>query len=334
MKRNDARLAFAFGLLLAALILMISGKAFVVMRPQIAPIAGDELRVLSWNLGYGGLGAESDFVADGGKMFFPPSGAAVQKNIDGIVKTLRDTDADLYIFPEAAKPSPLTLWHDVLGALSKAFPDAERVFSADIFTRFLPWPVQFEHGIAIYSRKHIGGAEVAPLPREEAKIAGFIARDYSARILHLPVKTGADWIVIGVHFAAFDKDGAARKKQLAALIALAQQLHAAGNPVVIAGDFNLRLAPTEFPSTTSAQDRAWVHDFPADALPQGWRIGADPVTPTVRTNERPYKAGENYTTVVDGFIVSPDVDIISVKTRDVGFRFSDHQPVEIVVRRR
>ena len=334
MKRRDIVLAGMAGFLVVALVLMLPGKPFAIARPLEAPRAGDELSILVWNIGYGGLGEESDFIADGGENFFPPSSKIVRKNIAGVVETLRDINADVYVIPETAKRTPLTWWNDVLGALDKAFPNEERAFSADILTRFMPWPLRFEHGLAIYSRKHISAAEAEPLPREREKIAGFISRDYSARILRLPTEQGADWIVIGVHLAAFDENAETRRAQVAALMRLAEALNKQGHPVVIGGDFNLVLTPFDRPSTTSAEDRAWVHPFPMEAPPAGWRIGADPATPTVRTNERPYKPGENLTTIIDGFIVSPDVEIVSVATRDLGFRFSDHQPVRLVARRK
>ncbi|MEJ0023591.1 MAG: endonuclease/exonuclease/phosphatase family protein [Alphaproteobacteria bacterium] len=317
-----------------ALIVMLGAPDMKFIRDDGLPKAGDDLAVLTWNLGYGGLGTGSDFIADGGKSFFPPSPQAVDRNIAGIVDTVKSIDADVYVFPEMAKPSPLNYWHDLQGAMRAIMPNTARLFSADILTRFLPWPLRFEHGLSIYSRKYVGTANVEPLTREPDKIAGFISRDYSVRIIRVQVEGKSDWVILGVHLAAFDKDAEVRRKQLAEVMHYATVLHEQGSPVIVAGDFNLVLTPTHFPSTTGPKDLEWVHPFPANALPPGWRIGADPRAPSVRTNERPYKVHENYTTVIDGFIVSPDVEIESVETRDLGFAFSDHQPVLLKARRK
>ncbi len=40
----------------------------------------------------------------------------------------------------------------------------------------------------------------------------------------------------------------------------------------------------------------------------------------------------NYTSVIDGFLVSPNVEIASVKTLDLGFAHSDHNPVRVKLR--
>ena len=36
--------------------------------------------------------------------------------------------------------------------------------------------------------------------------------------------------------------------------------------------------------------------------------------------------------VIDGFILSPNVELTSVQTQDDGFRFSDHNPVLLNIR--
>jgi endonuclease/exonuclease/phosphatase family metal-dependent hydrolase len=323
----------AAGVAVAALAVMLAGGPAHIRQTLGLPQAGDTLDLLSWNLGYGGLGAGSDFIADGGRNALPPSPSAVSDNIAAIVETLRGQQADFYILPEIARPSPLNYWHDLTGAVEKTLTNTDRLLSADVFTRFLPWPIRFEHGLALYARKHVATFEIVKLPLEEAQLGGLYQRAYSARVARLPVAGKPDWAIIGVHLAAFDKNGDVRRRQLAVVLALAEKLHAEGCPVVIGGDFNMTLVETNFPSTTSEADKFWVQAFPRDMLPAGWTIAADASTPSVRTNERPYKAGENFTAVVDGFIVSPGVTVERVQGVDLGFAHSDHQPVAIRVRR-
>lgn len=316
-----------------ALLVMVSGSPTQIRRVADLPQAGDTLDLLTWNLGYAGLGAGSDFVVDGGRNALPPSPGVVRENVAAITEVLRERTADVVILPEIARPSPLNYWADLYTAVDEALPGAARLFSADVFTRFLPWPIRFEHGLAIYARKQVATYEVVPLPLEPAQLAGLYRRSYSARVARLPVQGKPDWAIIGVHLAAFDKNGEVRRRQLAAVFDLAQKLHGEGCAVVIAGDFNMTLAETSFPSTTSMEDRFWVQAFPRDLLPPGWTIAADAKTPSVRTNEKPYVAGENYTAVIDGFILSPGVTAESVQGVDLGFANSDHQPVAIRVRR-
>ena len=115
--------------------------------------------------------------------------------------------------------------------------------------------------------------------------------------------------------------------QLKTVLDIAQNEYQNGRYVVIGGDWNLELARPERPSTTLEKDLFWLFPFPTDALPDGWQIAADQTTPSVRTNERPYVKNENFTTVIDGFVISPNVILETIETTDFDFAYTDHQPV-------
>ena len=45
-----------------------------------------------------------------------------------------------------------------------------------------------------------------------------------------------------------------------------------------------------------------------------------------RSTDMPYEKNVNYTVVLDGFIVSKNVDVIMVENVDTNFEYSDHNP--------
>lgn len=290
--------------------------------------APGELTLMTWNLGYAGLGAESDFVADGGAHLFPPSGEIVSRNLDGIEATLRAHPADIYMIQEMAWRGPMTYWHDVRGRVREALPGTDGLFYADVRTRFLPPPLRLVHGPGLFSRYDIEQAERVRLTDEPGRMAGLVKRRYGFVVARI----APDWTIASVHLSAFDEGAATRRVQLSELLAWAQAEHAAGRRVIIGGDFNYLLTETSFPHTTAEEHLFWVHDFPREHLPEGWRIAADPATPSNRTNNQPYVEGENFRSVIDGFLVSPGVEIVAVNGVDLGFSHADHQPVRLTVR--
>lgn len=293
-------------------------------RLQSAPATID---ILTWNLGYAGLGAGSDFVADGGAHYFPPSRQAAKDNAHGIAAFLEtQRDADVILLEELAGRSPVNYWVDLRRSVDRVFPQRDRIFFADFKTRLMPFPLRMSHGQGIYSRRAVESVDVRPLPAEDDGIFG-VRRRYAATVARLPIAGGGAWTIASVHLAAFDDDALVRTEQLRQLLVWAQGEYSAGNHVVLGGDWNLQLAQTDFPNTTERRFLFWVYPFPQDALPEGWKIVADASTPSVRTNERPYRRGENYTTVIDGFIVSPNVEPVEVHGFDLDFQHSDHQPV-------
>ena len=68
-------------------------------------------------------------------------------------------------------------------------------------------------------------------------------------------------------------------------------------------------------------------DFPRAVVVRGWQLVFDPATPSVRQLDGPYQPGKNFVAVIDGFVISPNVSVGRVRTQDMGFAYSDHQPV-------
>jgi hypothetical protein len=299
---------------------------------QSTQAAGEALNITVWNLGYGGLGRESDFVSDGGKHLFPPSRRAVQNNVAAINALIAREPADVIVFEEIAQGGPVNYWVNLKGQLDRTLADRSSVFFADFQTRLMPWPLHMRHGQAIYASYAIAGADVVPLPAEDTAIFG-VRRRYASVVARIPIEGREHgWTIASVHLAAFDPDAAVRTRQLHELLAWAQREYESGQHVVLAGDWNFQIAETNFPHRTEERFLFWLFRFPQDALGEGWRIGADASVPSVRTNHQPYVAGENYVTTIDGLIVSPNVAIESVANADLGFEHTDHQPVRARVR--
>ena len=71
--------------------------------------------------------------------------------------------------------------------------------------------------------------------------------------------------------------------------------------------------------------------IPADFLPKGFTWAFDPNNATNRDVDKPYTKGKTPTTVIDFFVLSPNVKLISANTVQNNFEFSDHQPVGVEV---
>lgn len=304
----------------------------VVLEPlgpfgALRSLETDALSVTTWNLGYAGLGAESDFSVDGGKNYLPPSAGVTRKNLAGISRELGTTRADVVLLQETARASLLTRGADSVAAAAKALDGRDNAFSADFATRLLPPPFAARHGLL--SSVGVSGAErqIVPLPLEPQYILGMTQRRYHLHVIRLPAP-GGGWTVIDVHLSAFDEGANVRLEQLRAVIAFARSEFEQGRRVIIGGDWNYEFHRPARPYTTEEKYLFWVHPFPYEELPEGWSVAIDRDTPSVRTNERPYRKGENFTTVIDGFVISPNVRTLSVKARDLDFQFSDHQPID------
>ena len=297
-----------------------------------SPPANEPFVVMVWNIGYAGLGEESDFKTDGGKMLRPPGKAVVKKNLAGIQGVLKEAQPDALLMQELAGPGFLTMGVNVLGGVKAALPDYSMFFSSDIRTRFFPGPISLKHGLGTFLRVAHSDTQIIRIPDEPGTILGFIKRRYHVQVTELDV-SGQPWVLINVHLSAFDEGANTRMQQVRQVLDMANGYYQQGKAVVVGGDWNMRLAPTDYPYTADPSAQFWIHDFPREELKPGWQLAVDTTVPSVRTNEQPYKAGVNYTTNIDGLLLSPNVVLESAKGLDLGFKYTDHQPVIFTLRR-
>ena len=247
--------------------------------------------------------------------------------VGAIGETLESLDADLVLLQEIAAASFMTRGVDVKAGVLRALSRYRVAFWEDFSTTMVPPPFNLSNGLM--SLAGVAGAEctVRPLPLEPGFRLGILKKQYGALVTRIPVEDGREWVIINIHLAAFDDGGKVRLRQVSALLELAQAAYRSGAHVVIGGDWNLRLIDTAFPHGTEERHLWWIHDFPHETIPEGWTFGLDPSVPSVRTLHRPYEAGVNYVTIIDGFLVSPNVVVERVETIDLGFLHTDHHPV-------
>ena len=104
-----------------------------------------------------------------------------------------------------------------------------------------------------------------------------------------------------------------------------------GNYVIAGGDFN-----QEFPNEASYLrngEEDWMPGiFDTSLLQKGWQIAVDSSVPTCRLLNKPYDGKSNTLYVIDGFLLSPNIELTSVETLELDFEFSDHNPVRMTAK--
>ena len=62
--------------------------------------AGDDFTIMTWNMGYAGLGENADFFMDGGEHVRSCTESQVNDNIDAVVAQIQKEDADVVFLQE------------------------------------------------------------------------------------------------------------------------------------------------------------------------------------------------------------------------------------------
>ena len=292
----------------------------------------EEFTLYTWNIGYGGLGKESDFFMDGGQMVNPPSQEIVEKNLEGITNFIDEREADAWLIQEADLNSARTENVDEITLLQEHAGD-NGAFAYNYNCNFvpIPWPPmgKMESGVATYTDYNIAETPQRislPCPFSWPVSAANLKRCLLVSRVDLE-GTDKELVLINLHLEAYD-DGEGKIAQTNQLIQLLTEEYEKGNYVVAGGDFNQSF-PGVLDEYPVADPQLWTPGVLENSvLPEGWSFAYDMTNPTCRLLDKPYD-GTNQLYVIDGFIVSPNVSVNSVKTMDMGFEYSDHNPVEL-----
>lgn len=302
---------------------------------------GGKIKLLTWNIGYAGLGKDADFFLDGGKSSKPDNVETVRENLEGIKAKIKEIDADIVLLQEVDVDSPRTFNVLQMSEIANEHKDMSSYFATNFKTFFVPVPWyspigKVWSGIMTMSKfKFFGEVMRHSLP--ENRILPDRLFDLKRCMLVSRIKldeSERELVVVNLHLSAFD-DGKLKAEQIRYVKMFLETEYAAGNFVIAGGDWNhsaIGLTKEHFGKyTTSEENLKWLGKIDETVAPEGWIWGVDISNPTVRTNEKGYVQGENFTTVVDGFLLSPGITLNFVRNESSGFKYSDHEPVVMEV---
>ncbi len=311
-------------------------KLEVTGSPAGRMIPADEpVTILSWNVGYAALGKDADFVMDGGGKVPPADKETVLSNLEGISEILRREDAAIDLFQEADINSSRSFGID----FRKNFSLAQNSFALNYSCPFVPFPwppiSRVQSGLFTASQFDVASAERISLPCPFSWPLRTANLKRCLLVSHLPVEgSDKELILINLHLEAYDS-GEGKLAQTLQLKGIMRQEYEKGNYVIATGDFNQLFPGTEeiYPNT---HPENWeVGRLEDDSIPEGFTFAFDPSSPTCRLLNQPYDPSDTVNTqyyVIDGAILSPNVELLEVKTLDEGFVYSDHNPVRYTVK--
>ncbi len=314
---------------------------------------GESYEIMSYNLGFGAYSPEYSFFMDtgvmndgsavSGKYAKGLNKADVTKNVSGQAKLATETAADFYFFQETDKKANRSYGIDMCASLRSALPDYCYTYAQNFHTAYLLYPFsdpigKTDAGIMTFSRYKTQSAVRRSFPVTTAFIDKLFDLDRCFAVHYLPIENSDKLLVlINLHMSAYDEGGTIRAKQLAMLNGVLKEERDKGNYVIAGGDFNHCLIADCFDSDADAltyfkseqQTPEWVKNsvLHNSELADGFTIAASINASTCRGADIPYTAGVNYSTVIDGFIVSDNVSVIEEYTVDTDYAYSDHNPV-------
>ena len=313
--------------------LEVSGNAGKTLKTD------EPFQVVSWNTGYGCLGETADFFMDGGKGVKTADRELAQENLASMADTIKDLQADLVFLQEVDVDSARSSHIDETAFFASQMTDMASAFAANFKVPFLPYPLppigKVHSGIQTLSAFPITQAERVQLPCPFTWPVRIANLKRCLEINRIPVE-GSDrqLVAVNLHLEAYDS-GEGKILQTQMLRDILQAEADKGNYVIAGGDFNQTFSDAD-DSMYPPQEGKW-HSGRLDVseFSDEWQFLMDNSVPTCRSLDQPLAGADPDTFqyyLIDGFIVSSNVEILSCETQDLGFVHTDHNPVVIEVR--
>ncbi len=305
-------------------------------KPDTIPF-DSTLAVLTWNIGYAGLGSNMDFFMDGGGKM-RDTRERTTENLTAIEKTLGGEKInDFILLQEVDINSHRSYGINELEEISRTL---EYPYSIGINYRvnFVPVPLKnpmgkVQSGIVTFSKFN---------PKETIRYAYPGAFPWPNRLFNLrrcmvvnryPTSNGKDFVLVNTHNSAFD-NGALKQQEMDFLQEILLSEYYKGNYVVAGGDWNQLPpgAPYAELVVGSSNSSFMLTGIDSSFMPKDWSWVFDPSCPTNRYLNEPYTPGRTNTCILDFFLVSPNVSVQRCQTANMAFKNSDHNPVTLEFR--
>ena len=311
-------------------------------KAKLGVIEDSTLTFTTWNLGYGGLGAEANFFFDSegmlmsnGKMI-RPSKEQVGKYVAGMASFVKENPTDFMLFQEVDYHSKRSYYSNQFDSVSHILSDYSAVYAVNYKSDWVPIPTlepwraygKVDAGLGSWSKYEPTKSTRYQLPGDFPWPTRIFQLDRCATVQNFKVKDDKELIVINIHNSAYDKGGKLKAAQMVFLHDFFLKEYDKGNYVIVGGDWNQCPPGFQFdkfmPGNTSGYTQT---NIAADYLPADWTWAFDDKVATNRKVRDIYKEGETFITLIDFFLLSPNVELLRVKGHDLNFQYSDHQPV-------
>ncbi|WP_032121379.1 endonuclease/exonuclease/phosphatase family protein [Clostridium amazonitimonense] len=290
--------------------------------------------ITTMNIGYGGLDKGQDFFMDGGTGSRSISLEKTKENINNIFSSIVNKNPHFIFLQEVDKKSTRSFKFNEYEFIKDGLKEYASTFATNYKVFWVPLPLLKPHGtvnsgIANFSIYNIEKSTRYQFAGEEDKWPKYLAMlDRCFLENRLRLSSGKELILINAHLSAYDKNGQARLMQMDYLKNHVEKEYEKGNYVLVGGDFNNVMPGSDLKKFNGSKHKPeWLQYMPEELIPKNFKVAIDKNIPTNRDVNIPYTKGENFVSIIDGFMVSPNIDVISVSTEDMQFKYSDHNPV-------
>lgn len=300
---------------------------------------GETANIITYNLGYLSLDNTQDFFMDGGKSVRPKNATNVTKNLAAIKNFMENQKADIYLFQEVDIDSKRSYNINEYEKIKENF-NGSASFAYMFNSLYIPYPIfdtvgHVESGLVTLNNLKVTTSTRISLPNSYSWPMKSVMYKNCLLEQRIDIADSDKEIVIyNIHLDAYGNESG-KSEQLDKLVSIMQEEYAKGNYVIAGGDFNQTFPGVnldKYPIIDT--DNFTPMQISQDYLPEGLKFAVDFEKPTARLLNEEYSGNYDNTQlyIIDGYIISSNIECQKVETIENNFSYSDHHPVKISIK--
>lgn len=323
----------------------------------------EELTLTSYNIGFGAYSQDYSFFLDEsytvdgihnvGQYGKAKSKEEVLFNTNGAINIIKTINPDFAIFQEVDTDSTRSHHVNQYEMIKDGFKNYDASFASNFHTVFLPYPLHDMHGASNAGLVTVSSFNMIKSTRKQLEIASDLSKlfdlDRCYTISEFATSNDKTLVIVNINMSAYD-DGGIRDAQLKQLNDYLESINDSEHYVIIGGDYNHDIVTYNpmydyndenvvFSEYKAFRKPEWLaYFFNSDGTSKvhnAYCVYASINAPTNRDASVPWQKGKTYASTIDGFIVSKNIEVVSVETIVTSngnkgvdhFAYSDHDPV-------
>lgn len=297
------------------------------------------INISTWNIGYAALSDNADFFMDGGKDVMSSSKSKVSDNLESINFDLKKLNSDIFFCQEVDINSKRSYKINEKNFIANHLNDYSSSFAYNFKVKFIPYPLppigRVESGLLTLSKYKMDISKRFSLPNPFKWPVRTANLKRALLVSKLPISgSNKKLVLVNLHLEAYD-DGSGKLQQTKALKNLLESEYKKGNYVIAGGDFNQTFEneKNKFPVINKNFWQPGIMD--GNSFEPSFKMLMDSHFPSCRSLNEPFKDADKKSFqyyMIDGFLVSKNIDVIKIKTENLNFKNSDHNPVTLSIK--
>lgn len=307
-------------------------------NPNLLANDSSKFTLLIWNIGYAGLGNKSDFFLDGGTMVRPEKSLS-RAYLDGIKSYVAsESNTDFIMLQEVDVLAKRSYLANEFEEIASELPNHSKSHALNFNVKFVPKPLtslspigKVQSGLATYSKYQVAQSTRYQYPGSYSWPTRAFHLDRCFLETRVPLSGGKEMIIINSHNSAYD-GGLLKPLEMAYLKEHLLAEYEKGNYIIVGADWNQ--CPPNFPYDSFSKGNAddyYQDNIAEDFMPEGWQWAYDSKVASNRKLNFAFDEASTFTTLIDFYLLSPNVELLEVQGVSLNFKYSDHQPVKLKI---